>query len=85
MHYHAATILNISLYLNSPRLIKPFRTDGEIYWIRELGTEMKLQICRLILIKKNKTHKNLLVNKTTDPILEWSLIGILSKLCPTVY
>jgi len=40
MHYHAATILNISLYLNSPRLIKPFRTDGENYWIRELGTEM---------------------------------------------
>jgi hypothetical protein len=36
------------------------------------------------LIKKNKTHKNLLVNKTTDPIFEWSLIGTLSKLCPTV-
>jgi hypothetical protein len=29
-----------SMYLNSPRLIKPFRTDGENYWIRELGTEM---------------------------------------------
>ena len=44
----------------------------------------KLQICRLILIKKNKTHTHLLVNKTTDPIFEWSLIGTLSKLCPTV-
>jgi len=34
--------------------------------------------------KKKKQHKNLLVNKTTDPIFEWSLIGTLSKLCPTV-